>query len=161
VERAWNTDVPEAGLTVVGATLKEDKFCNGVIVKVSPEELLKFDEREDVYHRQKLPISSFSFSGKNTLLEGNVWIYLTDEPKIPSSHDPIVQSYVDVILTGCLDFGESFAKEFIEQTQGWSYPWLDDRESPRYIRALKENSRKEKIDAILKQTIPEEFKERI
>jgi len=34
---------------------------------------------------------------------------------------PILQSYVDIVLRGCLSISKSFAKEFVEGTYGW-YP---------------------------------------
>jgi hypothetical protein len=35
---------------------------------------------------------------------------------------PIVQSYVGIILSGCLTILEEFAHEFISTTKGWHHP---------------------------------------
>ncbi len=65
-----------------------------------------------------------------------IWTYLPNEPGWPSRESPIVQSYVDVVLAGCLEVGESFAGEFVRTTTNWGYPWVDDRSTPRYVRAM-------------------------
>jgi hypothetical protein len=68
--------------------------------------------------------------------EGYAWLYTATEPGFPSEDCPIAQSYVDVVLTGCLEFGESFAAEFVRTTTHWAYPWIDDRSAPRYVRSM-------------------------
>ena len=104
-----------------------------------------------------------------------VWIYV---PKahiagMATTDNPILQSYVDVCLKGCLSISKAFAKEFVEGTYGW-YPgqapnqsnapndtilddgdsslscWIDDRSNPIYVRANKEYSLKhaKELDAI-------------
>ena len=41
---------------------------------------------------------------------------------------PILQSYIDICILGCLEYGEEAAKEFIQSTQGWQQAvWLNDR----------------------------------
>ncbi len=40
------------------------------------------------------------------------------------------QSYIDIVLSGCLDIGgKQFAKEFVQNTFGWTpfMIWNDDR----------------------------------
>jgi hypothetical protein len=96
-----------------------------------------------------------------------VWCYVPQKEfmGIARAENPILQSYVDVCVKGCLSISKSFAKEFTEGTYGW-YPghspprwesnaendeearavdfsfscWIDDRNNPKYVRADKEYS---------------------
>ncbi len=49
---------------------------------------------------------------------------------------PILLSYLDVVVHGYLtEFGPEGVARFIETTDGWHTPVLDDRAAPRYPRA--------------------------
>jgi hypothetical protein len=49
---------------------------------------------------------------------------------------PVHLTYVDTVLQGYLrEFGEAGARRFMETTDGWHVPILDDRAAPRYPRA--------------------------
>ena len=50
-----------------------------------------------------------------------IWIYVPKDryAGMACSRKPILQSYVDICLRGCLSISESFAREFIESTYGW------------------------------------------
>ena len=48
-----------------------------------------------------------------------IWTYVTRHPLAASSDYPIAQSYVDIVLRGCLTISKSFAQEFIQTTKGW------------------------------------------
>lgn len=52
-----------------------------------------------------------------------VWIYVPREryTGMARVENPILQSYVDIALRGCLSISESFAREFVKGTYGW-YP---------------------------------------
>ncbi len=70
------------------------------------------------------------------LREARVWICEVQAWGQAKPGFPIHQTYVDTCLEGCLrDFGEAFAREFIEQTSGWQGHWLNDRHQPQYPRA--------------------------
>lgn len=95
-----------------------------------------------------------------------VWIYIQKEPIAADPSHPIPQSYVDIIVRGCLTISEDFAKSVIETTSGWSHDedhWVDDREVPIYKRADSEYSNKhaDRIDSILEDSKPEAFEERV
>ena len=52
-----------------------------------------------------------------------------------SAHHPILLSYLDAVIQGYLrEFGEAGARRFIETTDGWDAPVLNDRAAPRYTR---------------------------
>ena len=49
----------------------------------------------------------------------------------PSITHPILQTYIDVCITSCLEHGDDFAREFISTTFLWTPYWLNDREIAR------------------------------
>merc|ERR1712037_785718 len=74
----------------------------------------------------------------------------------PSIHYPILQTYIDVCLTGCLEHGEAFAREFINTTFLWAPFWLNERELAR--RPWLHQKQYVKIDALLRECVPEYFR---
>eukprot|EP00563_Minutocellus_polymorphus_P019115 CAMPEP_0197720016 /NCGR_PEP_ID=MMETSP1434-20131217/3524_1 /TAXON_ID=265543 /ORGANISM="Minutocellus polymorphus, Strain CCMP3303" /LENGTH=328 /DNA_ID=CAMNT_0043304813 /DNA_START=27 /DNA_END=1013 /DNA_ORIENTATION=- len=48
-----------------------------------------------------------------------VWVYLQREHKAANKRFPIHQSYVDMIMRGCLSISEGFARSFLDTTHGW------------------------------------------
>eukprot|EP00316_Scyphosphaera_apsteinii_P020907 CAMPEP_0119329020 /NCGR_PEP_ID=MMETSP1333-20130426/74821_1 /TAXON_ID=418940 /ORGANISM="Scyphosphaera apsteinii, Strain RCC1455" /LENGTH=356 /DNA_ID=CAMNT_0007338033 /DNA_START=156 /DNA_END=1226 /DNA_ORIENTATION=- len=63
-----------------------------------------------------------------------IWIYLPDADSLqPATADfPICQTYIDVVLHGCLAWGgEQMAREYILSTDGWSPFWLNDAPQSR------------------------------
>eukprot|EP00977_Amphora_coffeiformis_P010814 scaffold2536_cov169-Amphora_coffeaeformis.AAC.7 len=139
----------------MGVRHQKDSSTFGVIVPVPRIDLPKFDEREKGYSRISLPldhVSPVSFleyttqdeelflEAQSNPQEGDslvkIWTYLPDVFCPADERYPIVQSYVDTILRGCLDVGgEAFAQKFIETTRGWNpkdlseYNYLDEHEN--------------------------------
>jgi hypothetical protein len=63
--------------------------------------------------------SSRSFVSRRTKKSIKVWVYI-QRTSIPPNHKyPIAQSYVDIILRGCLTISPEFASKFLETTHGW------------------------------------------
>ena len=60
--------------------------------------------------------------GSQTVPEADIWFYGNTEKRFPSSEHPIVQSYVDVCLDGCLEIEgryplarqANFAEQFVK-----------------------------------------------
>ena len=48
-----------------------------------------------------------------------IWVYVQNDPLYPGPSYPIVQTYVDTILRGCLEISDHFAMTFLELVQGW------------------------------------------
>jgi len=78
--------------------------------------------------------------------------------KPPSIDFPILQTYIDVCLSGCLEHGEAFAEEFIETTFLWSPFWLNERELAR--RPWLHQRQYARIDALLKKAMPTYYGQR-
>lgn len=49
-----------------------------------------------------------------------VWVYVQSENLPAERSFPITQSYVDIIIRGCLSISHDFARRFLETTVGWS-----------------------------------------
>lgn len=104
---------------------------NGVLLQVSEQGLAEFDRRERGYHRITIDLESLD-SEHQLSPHDSVWVYIKDAPEPPCTLSPIMQTYVDTVLAGCLEVSEQFAKQFIEQTFGWHFPLENDRHQPKY-----------------------------
>ncbi|KAI8900789.1 hypothetical protein BC833DRAFT_580524 [Globomyces pollinis-pini] len=102
---------------------------------------------------------------KNYSTTSQQWIF---QKHSASPLCPIPQSYIDCILSGCMQFGTDFAKEFITTTKGWSAEcWINDRKycagTRKYIirKDLGEKSlcdlSVKNVDNLLANTLPTEF----
>ncbi len=154
-QRAWNFPYLADRMTALGAVPREGAVINGVFLPIPPGELVAFDEREEGYARVPVRREGVFPMGPQEPPEGALWIYVPVDPCPPTAECPILQSYVDVVMTGCLEFGESFAAEFVRTTVAWGYPRENDRSSPRYRRALLSVPLARDIDRILvEQGVP-------
>ncbi len=106
---------------------------NGVLLEIDAQALQDFDRRERGYQRVQLDASQIE-TGADFDTSRTVWIYLNHHTLTPSTSSPIAQSYVDTVLAGCLNISEEFARHFVRYTQGWQYPWENDRTNPKYAR---------------------------
>jgi cation transport regulator ChaC len=163
--------------------------CVGVLIEVFSDEFEALDEREYGYLRQLVHVDRIervdgllqtqeqkdqyegTFLGTNAAVpeETFVWVYVPEDSFAgePSARYPILQSYVDICMRGCLAISPSFLREFLCTTRGW-HPmeilelqrprsaapigqtdwndkshvgsWSDDRHAPIYVRADKEYS---------------------
>ncbi len=138
--RGWWARTGAIGFTTtfVGAIAEKSTSVNGVIYTVSEAELKASDEREQGYKRVDVTSNVEILSG-GSAPKDKVWIYINDfkkgelEKSLPTPQFPIVQSYVDICLTGCLQIEQGFpdagdfASEFITSTLKWSKYWENDR----------------------------------
>lgn len=168
IERAWNTK------------------CIGVLIEVDDVELDYFDAREGGYDRVEIDLlhihglndnedledshvvlekashkrksqSESKTSDSGDLDDVKVWVYIPHLSLPANKNYPIVQSYVDIIMRGCLDYSSNFVAHFLNTTHGWwhhelgqdkdnipldgnaeeldHFVWIEDRENPLYVRA--------------------------
>jgi hypothetical protein len=149
VERTWAK--LSTGFTAMGVRFQDNAECVGVLLPVDELELAQFDEREQGYTRVPLFIgdierltfldsSVYEDPGHQAFLQAKqqpkehsaeIWMYMPLNFVPPSEQTPIVQSYVDTILRGCLSISEEFAAQFIVNTKGWrpSEVVTDDEQS--------------------------------
>lgn len=140
--RGWFARGEAAGFsaTYLGIRPKPESRINAVIYAVRPDEVLATDQRERAYCRANLPMPQVRALEKVPVAPPNaqVWIYVNppDSVATPSARYPIVQSYVDIFVAGCLEqesrFGLArFASECLSTTTDWSVHWVNDRIYPR------------------------------
>lgn len=132
--RYWSVMSAEFGMSSVAVVAQADAYCNGVLVEVPFDQFALFDERERGYQRSQISPQHLMSYHDEVLPQGTYWIYHTHQIVPPDQHCPITLSYVDVILAGCLEHSRAFADDFLQFTQGWHRPTLNDRLAPRYPR---------------------------
>jgi hypothetical protein len=128
--------------TFLGAEVTEGATINGVIYRVADFE--KTIERETGYTATLVPTQKIEMlDGAGPWDSGkDVYIFLSDpddisKTKEPTPTFPMVQSYVDICINGCLEIealyrpAQGFVQEFIKTTTGWNPHSVNDRLYPR------------------------------
>jgi hypothetical protein len=147
IRRGWWARGAKSGLTTtyLGAVEDANAVCNGVIYQVSAEELAATDRRESAgYRRCRIETGQIEMlDGRLDRLLGLVWAYINLIPpnkigdNLPTTQFPMVQSYVDICIHGCLEVegkyptAAGFTQDFIATTDEWSKFWVNDRLYPR------------------------------
>lgn len=160
-KRAWNAAGSGPGVTttylgvdapktpeqrkLAGESADDPEMYAAVYHDKSDGGIKATDKRESVYCRYAVA------PGQIELLDGwalptpsQVWIYALPPDgtaDIPTAEKPIVQSYVDIFLTGCIALADQvnsqmhpnldFAVQCIETTDSWNRHWVNDRLYPR------------------------------
>jgi hypothetical protein len=141
--RTWNDRSP-SGFTALGLRKpnpgEAPNTINGVLYAVEGDDIAKFDAREEGYARVEVPQEDLEAVSWRRLPEsGKIWVYVPTKPDrepgvglpAPDAAFPMLESYIDVVVEGGLEYGEDFARETIETTSDWSDYWLNDRELAR------------------------------
>ena len=157
--RVWN-DRSSSGFTALGldkvAPGEKGSTINGVLYPVDGTDMAKYDLREQGYGRIEVPLDEIEAVSWRRLPEtGKIWVYVPLGPDgrpgvglpRPDAQYPLLQSYIDVVVEGGLEYGEDFAREAIETTGGWSDTWLNDREIAR--RPWVHDAQSAAVDALL------------
>lgn len=171
-KRGWfaRTGVIGFSTTFLGCIYDKESYVNGVIYEVSEQELKLTDNRELGYKRIQIKQDSLELFVDSSLLNKEIciWIYISPFLKneipvsrLPSSEFPLIQSYIDICLNGCLEIEdlypkakeENFAIQFIQLTDYWSTHWVNDRIYPR--RPTQYVPRAYMIDSLLNEHLPD------
>jgi hypothetical protein len=99
------------------------------------------DTREIDYCRVAVAPASIEMLDNSTVPSpSQVWIYVNKPESLapPDAKNPIVQSYVDIFITGCMELQArvanpdlDFVAQCVRTTDGWSKHWVNDRPMPR------------------------------
>jgi hypothetical protein len=162
--RTWNDRSP-SGFTALGLRKPHDgekaSTINGVLYAVDGDDMAKFDAREEGYARVEVPHEDIeAVSWQSVPAAGHIWVYVPvrpgGEPGVglpePDAAFPMLESYIDVVVEGGLEYGPDFAREIIETTADWSEFWLNDRELARrpWVHDVKSGA----VDKLLATTAP-------
>jgi hypothetical protein len=161
--RTWNDRAP-SGFTALGLRRARSdepgRTINGVIYPVVGTDMAHFDAREAGYVRVEIPPGDIEAVGWQRLPDsGHIWVYVPigaangdqDLPG-PDAAFPMLQSYIDAVIQGGLEYGPDFAREIIETTDGWNQFWLNDRELAR--RPWVHDPSSLAVDRLLANTAP-------
>lgn len=142
-QRGWNFR-SNTGFTALGirrVVIADASDINGVVFQIHSSMLPDFDRREVGYDRVQIPMETLQFtktSKVNVELtippSARIWVYVPmEENFLPADEDhPILQSYVDTVMQGCLFWGEEeMAESFVRTTAHWSPYFLNDTPSSR------------------------------
>ncbi len=131
-KRAW-VDTPARPYAYLTGVRAEGSQIDGLIAEVPGADWDALDVREEAYDRIHEP-ARIKHTHANAL---DIAIYAVPETTFQTSADrlPILQSYLDVVLQGYIqEFGFKGAEAFLESTDGWDAPILNDRATPLYPR---------------------------
>ncbi|WP_260259733.1 gamma-glutamylcyclotransferase family protein [Vibrio intestinalis] len=128
-------------------------LVNGVLLQVGDQAIAEFDRRERGYQRISLPINQID-TEQPLNQSDNIWVYVTEQPEPPCANSPIMQTYVDTVMVGCLEVSEAFAQQFVEHTIGWHHAQENDRHQPKYGNlAGVTTNHQQLIDTLLKRLL--------
>lgn len=165
-ERSFNSLGSSIGFstTYLGVTPNSSATMTAAVYQVFRlEDVLSTDEREANYCRQAVaPENIRLLDGSDVLVDAQYWIYVNKpDYRAPASERmPLVQSYIDIFLTGCqqlaqkaIRFEGNFVVECLRSTKGWSTHWVNDRLYPRRPFIYQPNAGF--IDRLLSEHVPE------
>ena len=119
---------PVAYLSVEPAA---DSHIFGLIADVPGNDWAALDEREHAYARH--PVEAHAEGASHAV---QVYAVPHQDRLTPSTSNPLLLSYIDVVVQGFLrEFGKDGAAHFFATTHGWDAPILNDRSAPIYPRS--------------------------
>jgi hypothetical protein len=131
--RAWRRTSlrPVSFLTVVPDSATE---IEGMVAAVSESAWPDLDAREGAYER--VALAEVRHDGDSAATA--IYAIPDGHHEEPGEDNPILLSYLDTVLQGFLvAYGEAGVAGFVETTDGWQAPVIDDRAAPRYGRATR------------------------
>ncbi len=171
-DRSWTCKAESVGFSTtllgVDASTNKSSCINAVYFKINNvPDFRKYDAAKSYYCREEVVKSRIHLLTKPDLKKGlnngQYWIYVTrpEFREYPTEEYPIVQSYTDTFISGCLELElrhklEGFAEECVKTTGGWDNPWVNDRIFPR--RPFLHQKMAGEIDDLLNRTVHAAFK---
>ena len=165
-ERSFNSPGSSIGFstTYLGVRPNPSATMTAVVYQVyRHEDILATDQREANYCRQAVALENIRLlDGSDVQVDAQYWIYVNkpDYRALASERMPLVQSYIDIFLTGCqqlsqraIRFEGDFVVECVRTTRGWSAHWVNDRLYPRRPFIYQPNAGF--IDRLLSKHVPE------
>lgn len=162
ISRGWydQTGGPSWNPTYLGAVAEKGATTNGVIYPVSAQDMEANNQRETGYKPTRIDPSDITMlDGSKQAPDADIWYYANVTKKTASKAHPLVQSYIDICLDGCLEVEAAyplakeanFAERFIRTCTDWKTPWINDRIYP--WRPTIYIPRANQIDALLRKVL--------
>jgi hypothetical protein len=170
ITRGWYYQADDASLnpTYLGAENREGAVTNGVIYPVTDSEFEATKLREADYRPTEIQASAITWlDGRKAAPDGEFWYFASKSRKTATAAHPIVQSYVDICVDGCLQLEEiyplakdaNFAEQFISTCSDWKTPWMNDRIYP--WRPFIHVPRASTIDRLLRKVLGDDLFDKI
>ncbi|MDA5093477.1 gamma-glutamylcyclotransferase [Aliiroseovarius sp. KMU-50] len=146
--RAWRAS-PLRAVCYLTAVPCDESEIDGLIASVPGADWEALDHRERAYARVPLNGNVSHQAGEVDLA---VYAIKPGAHADPTRQNPVLMSYLDVVVQGYLDvFGRSGVDHFFETTDGWHAPIKNDRAAPIYPRAqATSDEEKDLVDGWLK-----------
>jgi hypothetical protein len=162
-QRAWNTHGVYPTTYLGLRPSKSARMAAALYRDFLHDGKLGADAREMSYCRVAVAPARVEMLDSSTVPSpSQIWIYVNKPESLapPDAENPIVQSYVDIFITGCLELQArvadpdlDFVAQCVRTTDGWSKHWVNDRPMPR--RPYIHQPRAWEIDQHLKKLLPE------
>lgn len=164
-ERVWGMHAGHYKCTFLTLIKKPTSYLNAVYYPVTVNDIKATDQRESYYCRVRVSRKEVRFlSAHQPPRNATLWVYV-EKPgalRLPNASYPIVQSYVDIFLNGCLQIQQhyhlnGFAQQCITTSRGWAAKnaWVNDRVHARRPFASVPKARI--IDRLLAQHVPDYY----
>ena len=135
--RSWEGHYVEVnGVYVCALTLKKQQNSKilGVLIHDLPEYRELLEQQEIGYEKVNITNDTYSpwMPGEKDII-----CFIGNNSVINEAEPVIIKSYLYVILYGYLQtFGEHGVKHFLQTTDNWNFPIMDDIENPVYPRFI-------------------------
>ncbi|WP_424942173.1 gamma-glutamylcyclotransferase family protein [Aliiroseovarius crassostreae] len=151
--RAWRAS-PLRAVCYLTAVPVEGGEIDGLIASVPGADWDALDLRERAYARVPLNGNVAHQAGEVDLA---VYAIESGAHHDPTRDNPVLLSYLDVVVQGYLDvFGRTGVDHFFQTTDGWHAPIRNDRADPIYPRAqVTSDLEKDLVDGWLKDLAAE------
>jgi len=152
-KRVW-VATPARALPYLSVIRDEASAIDGLIAEVPDQDWAALDQREAAY--QRVPLGTeLTHQMEDMSADSLTVVYSVapDEQQPVSAKNPILLSYLDVVVQGYFDvFGPAGVDHFFMTTFNWTGSYLDDRAAPIYPRAqLCDADLQAQTDACLKE----------
>lgn len=164
-KRVWG--INKDSTTYLTAISNPEARFNAITYQLNDiNQLAATDRREQGYCREQISKNNLKVLDGSIPDNAQFWVYTLKQNQAdkPNRNYPIVQSYVDIFLSGCLEQQQKFdldgfAKTCVKTTKGWSPHWVNDRIYPR--RPFIHEPQASAIDELLKEELPDLFRYRM
>ena len=118
LKRSWHVQGTRQKQTYLGVEDMIQSKCNGVLIKVSEQELEQLIKREEYYTMKLLSHDRVIFKYTNFIIDKTdlIYCFYSNSVDKPSLEYPISNKYFKICIDGCYKYGDVFFKDFFYTT---------------------------------------------